>query len=315
VILLPAMLVIHAEGHVSGAVCMLVWAASATVAAAIGVVQAGVLPHWAGARAWLVNNWDLCPRYVAENLSIAGARQLRYTALAVFTGLAAVGDVRAAEVLLGPFLVLAMGVGLVAIPEGMSVVQRWPHRLRTFCLLLGAGEAAAAAIWGLIVIIWLPHGLGDLLLGPIWHAASPLVLPTMLTGMLSCFSVGATVGLHALALARRSLRAQLVWAGGYLIGGVVGALLGGALGTSWGVVAGSFTGAVYFHLQLNRGIAEHPATRPDPGPDEAEGEDMVIDLIDPFPAEVLEIPSLGAAPAAEWLDQPPQHGMPAEATL
>jgi O-antigen/teichoic acid export membrane protein len=259
-VLLPLMLLLRFHGHVSGAECMLAWAFAGTAAAAVGTLQAGLRPHIAGAASWLRTNWDLCPRYMAENLSVAGARQVRYTALAVFGGLAAVGHVRAAEVLMGPFLVLVMGVGLVAIPEAVSIVQRWPHRLRAFCLLLGAGESAAAGVWGLIVIILLPHGLGQWLLGPIWKSASPLVLPAVLSGMLACFSVGGSAGLHALGQARRSLRAQLNWAAFYLVGGIAGAIVDGARGTSWAVVGASFAGAVYFQIQLDRGIDEHLAS-------------------------------------------------------
>jgi hypothetical protein len=286
-VLLLAVIVMHTEGRNSGGDFMLVWGLSATAAAAIGGIQAALWPHVRGAWTWLVANWDLCPRYMAENLSVAGARQLRFTALAVFSTLSVVGDVRAAEVLRGPFLVIVMGLGLVAVPEAVTVMRRSPERLRTFCLLLGSAEALAAALWGAIILIWLPHGLGQLLLGHIWKATSPLVLPTMISGAISCFAVGGSVGLHALGLARRSLRAQLVWAGAYLIGGVGGAIIGGGQGTSWGVVGATLVGAVYFQFEFDRGLAEHPLTRPTA--------DDTVDLTDP-------------------VKQPTRSGRPAEAT-
>jgi O-antigen/teichoic acid export membrane protein len=304
--LIPAILVVHRGGHITGVTCMLAWGAAGLVAAIVGIFQTGIMPHLAGGRAWLVKNWDLCPRYMAENLSIAGARQLRYTGLALFGGFAAVGHLRAAEVLLGPFGVLLMGVSLVAIPEAVTVLRRWPHRLRTFCVLLGGGEAAAVAIWGLAVILLLPHGLGSRVLGPIWKPASPLLLPAVLGMVCGCFSVGANAGLHALGQAKRSLRAQAIWSGMYLVGGLVGAAFGGALGTSWGVVGATFLGAVNFQRQLNRGIAEYLANPPAEPPHSTDAV-LIESPIDPeiVPEVVPEVvadvvPEIVPEPASQW---------------
>ena len=50
-----------------------------------------------------------------------------------------------AEQLLGPFLALLMGLSLVTVAEGARVLQRAPHRLKHFCMLLGG--AAMYMFW------------------------------------------------------------------------------------------------------------------------------------------------------------------------
>ena len=67
--------------------CVLVFGGAATVSSGLGVWQIGLRPRWAKARGWVVANIDLGARYLIENVSISGARQLRFTALGAITGL------------------------------------------------------------------------------------------------------------------------------------------------------------------------------------------------------------------------------------
>ncbi len=96
----------------------------------------------------MVEHRDLGTRYLVENVSISGARQIRAFALGAVAGLATVGDVRAAEILMGPFLVVLMGISQVAVPEASAVLARSPRRLRLFCFGLGTVQAVAAAVVG-----------------------------------------------------------------------------------------------------------------------------------------------------------------------
>ena len=57
-------------------------------------------------------------------------------------------------------------------------------------------------------------------------------------------------GVRALGAARRSLRAQMIQSGAYLVGGVGGAFLGGARGTCIGVAMATGFGAVAYWFQL-----------------------------------------------------------------
>jgi hypothetical protein len=86
-------------------------------------------------------------------------------------------------------------------------------------------------VWGAVLLVGLPRGLGQLMLGQLWRPTYPLVLPATLAMMASCLTSGALLGLHALGAARLSLRYVLRSATLGVIFAIIGALIGGALGS------------------------------------------------------------------------------------
>jgi hypothetical protein len=235
---------------------VLAWGGSATLAAVAGGIQAQLVPRVSAVATWLRRHRDLAPRYLGENLSISGSYQLRAYGVAAIAGLAAVGSLRAAELLLGPFNVILMGMGMMAVPEAARVLRRSLRQLRLFCLLLGSLLAGAAVAWGVALFLLLPGGLGVRLLGPAWQPASELLLPTILTVVNAGFSAGASAGLRALGAASRSLRAQGIGSAAYLAGGLGGATVAGAAGAAWGTAAATSIGAGVWWWQLQRAIRE-----------------------------------------------------------
>jgi len=265
VALVPAMALAARGQSVVG--FLLAWGLSCAVAASYGGVRADILPSFAGVRGWLRQQRDLGPRYLVENVSISGASQLRMYGLGVIAGLAGVGAVRGAELLLGPFLAIMMGLSLVTVAEAARVLRRSPHRLRLFCLLLGVGQAAAVLVWGLALLFLLPDGAGLLVLGGVWKSASALLLPVTLGVLGAGLSAGAAAGLRALGAARRSMRSQLTTAAAYVTFGLAGAAAAGALGSAWGVASAVLLGSVQWWAQLHACLREYtpsPAVADDP---------------------------------------------------
>ncbi|WP_217142019.1 hypothetical protein [Streptomyces sp. AC627_RSS907] len=254
VALVPAMVVAARAGSVSAFV--LAWGGSAAVAAGYGCLQSGIRPRPAGARAWLRTHRDLGYRYLVENVSNSGASQLRAYGLGAIVGLGAVGVIRGAELLLGPFLALLMGLSLVTVAEAARVLRRAPHRLGAFCLALGGGQAVAALLWGGALLL-VPDRLGELVLGGVWSSAAELVVPVTLGVAGAGLGTGAAAGLRALGAARRSLRSQLVASACYLVGGLGGAAVAGTAGSAWGVAAATVCGSAVWWLQLRSALSEH----------------------------------------------------------
>jgi glycosyltransferase involved in cell wall biosynthesis len=243
---------------------VLAWGGSATVAAVVGGFQARLVPRVSKVRHWLWRHRDLAPRYLAENLSISGAYQLRAYGLGAIAGLAAVGALRGAELLLGPFNVVMMGIGLMAVSEAVRVSRRSMRSLRPFCLLLGGMQAGAAAAWGLALLLLLPRGLGERVLGLSWQPASALLVPVTLTAVNAGLSTGASAGLRALGAASRSLRSQVAGSSAYVVGGLLGAAGAGAAGAAWGAAAATSIGTGIWWLQLHRALGEaEPAPEPE----------------------------------------------------
>ncbi|MFD0439008.1 MATE family efflux transporter [Streptomyces chartreusis] len=254
VALVPAMVLAARAGSVAAFV--LAWGASATVAAGYGYVQSGILPRTAQARDWLREQRDLGYRYLVENVSLSGASQLRAYGLGAIVGVGAVGAVRGAELLLGPFLAVLMGLSLVTVAEAARVLRRAPGRLGRFCLLLGGGQAVAALCWGGALLL-MPDRLGELVLGDVWHSAAQLIVPVTLGVAGAGLGTGAAAGLRALAAARRSLRCQLFASACYVAGGLGGAALAGTVGSAWGVATATLAASAVWWLQLRSALREH----------------------------------------------------------
>jgi len=257
VLLVLALVVLDSRGDGSAASCLLTFGGTATLAALLGAVQSSVLPRPTRAVGWLRAHHQLSVRYLAENVSISGASQLRSFVLGAVAGLAAVGYVRASEIMMGPFFVVLMGISQVAVPEASRVFHRASGDLARFCFTLGGAQATAAVVWGLILLTAFPLGPGPALLKELWLPTAQLLPAMTITLAAASFSTAATAGLRAMGLARRSLRAQLIASAAYAIGGVGGAILGGALGTSWGVATAlCFSALVTWH-QLRSALADH----------------------------------------------------------
>ncbi|MFD5858834.1 MATE family efflux transporter [Streptomyces chartreusis] len=254
VALVPAMVLAARADSVAAFV--LAWGASATVAAGYGYLQSGILPRTAQARVWLREQRDLGYRYLVENVSLSGASQLRAYGLGAIVGVGAVGAVRGAELLLGPFLAVLMGLSLVTVAEAARVLRRAPDRLGRFCLLLGGGQAVAALCWGGALLL-MPDGLGEFVLGDVWHSAAQLIVPVTLGVAGAGLGTGAAAGLRALAAARRSLRCQLFASACYVAGGLGGAALAGTVGSAWGVATATLAASAVWWLQLRSALREH----------------------------------------------------------
>jgi hypothetical protein len=247
--LVPTMLIaVTSFGGTFGFV--LAWGAAATAAAVFGCIQTRLLPRPSGIIVWVREHRDLGPRYIVENVSDSASAQLRMYGLGAISGLAAVGAVRAAQLLLAPFLALRMGISLMAVPEAARVVKRWPRRLPAFCLVLGGSQAVAGLLWGAGLLFVVPPAVGELMLGSLWPSARALIVPTTFAVVGGSLFDGAFVGLRALGASRRSMPTQITRAIASVLGGIIGAFLGGAAGSVWGATAATFLGVAMVWWQL-----------------------------------------------------------------
>ena len=254
--LLPALGVLRVTHHGTVLWFVLAWGVAAAVAACVGSLQARTLPRLTRAWTWVSLTRDLGPRYLAENAANSGAGQLRSYGVGIIAGLTAVGYLQAGLLLLGPFMVVLMGISLVTVPEAARVLRRSPRHLEPYCFVVGAGLAVMALAWGAFLIVALPHGLGNLLLGSLWKPAYALVIPFSLTIMGAGFQVGAAAGLHALGAARRSLRAMIITSAISLAFSLAGAFIDDAVGAVRGGALAAWIGAVLWWWYLRAGLRE-----------------------------------------------------------
>jgi hypothetical protein len=202
--------------------------------------QARVVPRLVGATFWLIAHRDLGPRYMLENTGANASSTVLSYSVSSIVGVAAVGAMQAANVLMGPFKIILFGLGMITLPEAARVLRSSPRRLPLFCLALSGGLALAALAWGAVLLVAMPLGVGQLVLGSIWRPAYPLVLPTVLAIAGNCASVGSGTGMHALGAARLSLRASMMNSVIIIPLGIAGALVAGVLGTLYFTAAASW---------------------------------------------------------------------------
>ena len=242
----------------------LAWGAAAAVAAAAGIVQARATPAPQAALGWLREHRDLAPRYLAEFMTQSGVSQLALTLIGVIAGLAAVGAIRAGQLLLGPLNIMFMGAELVAVPEAVKLAQRSTRQMRRAVTALGIFEGGVSLAWGGLLII-LPAALGTLLLRDNWPAAQLVLLPLTVWLAASGLQEAGIVGLRGIAAADLSLRARLIGSGVYLFGAILGALQGGVVGASWGIAIASAANVGLWWLALRAGVRRTGPQMESPG--------------------------------------------------
>lgn len=264
VVQIPALVLLKMSGHASVFWFVLAWGVAGGVGAAVAPLQSRVMPNLAGATEWLSRHRDLGPRYLAENVGSNSTDLFRSYLVTLLLGLAAVGYIQAAGVLMGPFRIIFFGLSLILMPEAAKLVRRSPRHLPLFCAAVSAVLVLLSAAWGALLLVALPRGLGHLVLGTLWRPAYPLVFPATLAIMSTCANTGALLGLHALGAARRSMRAVILTSALIVIAAVIGALTGGTVGTMRFAAAAAWLGTLLGWWQFRRAMHES-GTVPVPG--------------------------------------------------
>jgi hypothetical protein len=173
--------------------------------------------------------------------------------VAAAAGYAQAGGLRGAIVLLGPVTVVATGLVIAAVPEGVRIKDD-RSRLRRLVYLLAATLSAAVVVWA-VVVSRLPDRIGTELLGDTWPLSQGLMVPLGLAGAGVMACTGLAAGLRSLAAARESLRAAVPAIALLVVGGVVGAAIDGGLGAARGMIVPAWLGVVFYQRQFGRVLA------------------------------------------------------------
>ena len=252
----PLMIFLKRTGHANVFWFVLAWGAGAFVGSIIGSFQAKVVPNPRAARQWLVKHRDLGLRFLVENTGGNASTTLQSYGISYILGIVAVGSIRAAGVLMGPLNIMFYGIGMLTVPEAARILHRSPRRLPLYCIALSAGLTTLTLLWTVLLLVGVPHGLGNLLLGSIWHRTYPLILPTAALTVAGALGIGAGVGLHALGAARRSMRATLIGSGLILAFSLLGAAIAGVVGALYFGAAATVIGTLISWWQFRKALRE-----------------------------------------------------------
>lgn len=232
------------------------WGGAAGVAAVVGSLQARTVPGLHETNRWLRRQSDLVPRFLGEMVLYSGGHQVAILAIGTVGGLAVVGGIRGAEMLLGPLYVVIFGIRIMAVPEAVLVLKRSPQGMRRALAMLAAGFSTVAVMVGIAALV-LPERWGTLLLGQTWATAQPAMLPIAVFMAASGAAMSARIGLRALGDSRRSLRTRLYTTPLVVVGGTIGAAIGGSPEAAWGLAVGMAVDVALSWRQLDQALTVH----------------------------------------------------------
>lgn len=236
------------------------WGAAAGVAGLVGIVQAGGVPHIRSGWSWLQAHRDLSGHLAAGYTVNMGAVHVTMTLVGAIGGLAAVGAIRAAQVLLGPLQVLYPGLRAFVLPMLSRRAATGTSRLMTPAVLVSAFAAVAAVGWVLVLLL-LPQSWGEQLLGDSWELARAVLPAVGATTAIVGASVGGALVLKALAHGGRLLTMNLVQAPLIVGLGCLGAYLDGARGAALGLAVAHLAGFVVLWILVSRAVRVARARR------------------------------------------------------
>lgn len=261
---LPALVLVVAAGHDVALASLLVWGGAGTAAALIGGYQVGVRLDPSRSGAWLRDHRDLVPRYVGEAMASLTSSQVALYGVGAAAGLTTLGELRVGQLLIGPVLVIFIGLQLVAVPMAIRALAVSVDRLYRLCLGIGLAMAAFTTLWG-IGLGALPDDVGRALLGSNWEAADRMVLLLALGLAAASLSSGALIGLRALAAANRSLRATVIASALSTVLTIGGAATFGAFGAAVGILIAHTITVPLWWWEFRRETTAHGRVRDESG--------------------------------------------------
>jgi O-antigen/teichoic acid export membrane protein len=218
---------------------MLVWGLAGSGAGLFASVQSRRLPSARGLRQMMRDHRHLGPQFAGEFAVTNGQGQVTLVALAAISGTTATAGFRGAQVLFGPQRVLANGLILAVLPEGVRM-KRAPHRLHWLVRSLSGLNTLLVVMMGAVLLL-LPQSAGEAILGDSWAATRPVILPMLAFGITGTLASGPSIGLRVIERAGTCLRNQLMVSPVSVAAAIVGMVVGGAAGAAWGMaVAGAF---------------------------------------------------------------------------
>jgi hypothetical protein len=257
ILLLPTLVVLDGIEGASIGWFMLAWGTAATVAAMIGFIQSRVLPLPHRGIAWWRRHWDLSGWFLGELGVGQGAQNVALFLLLIVSTLETIGSLRAVTLLFGPINIMQMGIGLVAVPEGVRAVRHSLHRLRALVIVMSVLIVGAAGLLG-IGLLLIPDEFGIQLLGDSWDAARPLILLQTIFVAATSSLTGPLTGLRALGAAKQTFMGR-AWASvpTATLPALGAVALGGAEGILWGAILGEVIALAVWIRQYRSAEKQH----------------------------------------------------------
>jgi O-antigen/teichoic acid export membrane protein len=236
--------------------------------------------HWARSRRrvllafWVRSERAVGVRFAGQFMLATSWTYMIFYLLVLVISIAGIGEIKLAQLALGPVTVMAAGLQSALIALAAERFQRVTRDAMRLLVLGGLIMAGATVVWSVAVYVTPVHAMTSVL-GPTWPAARPLVPFMGLSFTFSGFAGAATAGLRAMRAARENMRLALVMLPFLLLFFMGGAVLFGTQGATGGLAASMGMYAVLAWWLLIR-----TSRRFVPGTDHVV-EDPVVEMAEP----------------------------------
>jgi hypothetical protein len=195
-----------------------------------------------------------------------GALQTSLYAIAFVAGLTVMGDIRVAQLILGPMNIVFAGVGLAAMPIAARAARTSMDSFRRLVRSLAAFQGIAPLVFGAFVLV-IPQAILAVPFGQQTEGMKPYFLPQVVLLAVSGFAATAQTSMKILQMRRELIRTRTLTAVlGLLCTVVPGVLTQSALAALWGMAVGSgIAAAIWVYvLTSHTRWAESAPLEPDP---------------------------------------------------
>lgn len=242
---------LHIFVGLSANLLLLVWAASAGVAALAGILGTGLTPAPRSTASWLRAHRDLTPAFAADYATNRGAEQGASVVTSAFAGLAALGAVTASRTLFAPATTIQTGLNSFLLPEIARL--RSEGRVAGVRRIMWGLSAATAALMVLtgVAIALIPETAGQALLADNWSVAKSTLLEMTIFSVVNAIAFSAWLTMRGLGQAVAVLQLRTAFGVQLVLATALGAHWGGAPGAIWGmtIVTAGLAAATLFQAE------------------------------------------------------------------
>jgi O-antigen/teichoic acid export membrane protein len=182
---------------------------------------------------WLRYTWGFSWRYLISYTATQGGALAAASAVGAIAGARALGGLQGAILLVRPFMTFQIAVTAASIghvTRSLGAVTA----IRSYVTRISLLTTAAAAL-NLAVLLVLPDGVGDAILGDSWEVAEPLLLATGVQILFLGLMTGVRAGLLGMRAIRKVMMIDVVTTALVFAASIVGAEINGALGAIWAI--------------------------------------------------------------------------------
>jgi O-antigen/teichoic acid export membrane protein len=210
---------------------------------------------------WLRYTWGFSWRYLISYTATQGGALAAASSVGAIAGARPLGGLQGAILLVRPYITFQIAVTAAATGHVTRSLGS-EGAIRSYVSKVSVLTTVAAAV-NMIVLLVLPDGVGEAVLGDSWQVAEPLLLATGVQIVFLGAMTGVRAGLLGMRAIDKVMRIDLATTALVLAASIVGAVINGALGALWAITIVQAGVAIVMWMTF---LAHSPSAEGGPGP-------------------------------------------------